>query len=173
MRRKSGVDAARGGRAMKRFVLAVVILFISSLAGAQINRIVIAAGTPEDQALTAINAESDAGKKVAMYEDFVQKFSANPAAVAYGNWQLAQYYQGTGDLQKAMDYGEKAAAGSPHNLDILNSQVQIAQQLKDNQRAFKYAVQGGQAYDSIEKQPKPADTNDEQFASLIASQKEQ
>ncbi|HZR66457.1 MAG TPA: hypothetical protein VFA85_15035 [Terriglobales bacterium] len=142
-------------------------------AEAQIDNIVIPAGTPEDNDLNAISKESDGQKKASMYESFLQKYASNPAAVAYGNWQLSQYYQGTGDLQKAMDYGEKAAAGSPHNLDILNSQVQIAQQLKDNQRAFKYAVQGGQAYDSIEKQPKPADTNDEQFASLIASQKEQ
>jgi hypothetical protein len=28
-----------------------------------------------------------------MYQDFLQKFSSNPAAVAYGNWQLAQTYQ--------------------------------------------------------------------------------
>src|SRR5581483_10043185 len=149
MRRKSGVDAARGGRAMKRFVLAVVILFISSLAGAQIDRIVIAAGTPEDQALTAINAESDAGKKVAMYEDFVQKFSANPAAVAYGNWQLAQYYQGTGDLAKALQYGDKALAGAPHSLDILVSQTNIAQQMKDNAKLVDYATRGGEVYASI------------------------
>lgn len=140
---------------------------------AQVDNIVIPAGTPEDNDLNAISKESDGEKKAGMYESFLQKYASNPAAVAYGNWQLSQYYQGTGDLQKAIDYGDKAAAGSPHNLDILNSQVQLAQQLKDNQRAFKYAVQGGQAYDSIDKQPKPADTNDEQFASLIASQKDQ
>ena len=39
-----------------------------------------------------------------MYEEFVQKFSSNPAAVAYGDWQLSQAYQAAGDLQKALDY---------------------------------------------------------------------
>jgi tetratricopeptide (TPR) repeat protein len=139
---------------------------------AQIDTITIPAGTPEDKDLNAINNEQDAQKKVSMYQDFLQKYSSNPAAVAYGNWQLSQYYQSTGDLQKALECGDKAVAGSPHNLDILTSQIAIAQQLKDNEHTFKYSIQGGQAFDSIEKQPKPADMNDEQFASLIASQKD-
>ena len=56
------------------FVLALSI----SQAGAQVERIVIAAGTDEDHALQAINNEQDATKRLAMYEDFVQKFSSNP-----------------------------------------------------------------------------------------------
>jgi tetratricopeptide (TPR) repeat protein len=159
----------------KTMLLVPLLLFTVSLArsaSAQVETIVIPAGTAEDKDLNAITNEQDAQKKVSMYQDFLQKYASNPAAVAYGSWQLSQYYQGAGDLQKALDYGEKAVAGSPHNLDILTSQVMIAQQLKDNARAFKYSVQGGQAYESIEKQPKPADMTDEQFASLVASQKD-
>ena len=66
------------------------LLVFSFSVFAQLDKIVIPAGTPEDQALTAISNEPDAQKKLAMYEDFVQKFSSNPAAVAYGNWQIAQ-----------------------------------------------------------------------------------
>jgi hypothetical protein len=139
---------------------------------AQVDTIVIPAGTPEDKDLNAINSEQDAQKKISMYQDFLQKYASSPAAVAYANWQLSQSYQGAGDLQKALEYGDKAVAGSPHNLDILTSQVMIAQQLKDNANIFKYSDQGGDAVDSIEKQPKPADMTDEQFASLIASQKD-
>jgi len=69
----------------------------------QLDRLVIPAGTPEDQALQAITNEQDAQKKMAMYDDFLQKFAANPAAVAYGNWQISQYQQGAGNLQKALD----------------------------------------------------------------------
>jgi tetratricopeptide (TPR) repeat protein len=50
--------------------------------------------------------------------------------------------------------------------------VTIAQQAKDNARMFKYSVQGGDAYDSIEKQTKPAGMSDEQFASNIAADKD-
>ena len=92
-------------RCSDSLTLAVLVLSFLSCAivpaaHAQVDHIVIAAGTDEDHALQAISNEQDAQKKIAMYEDFVQKFSSNPAAVAYGNWQLAQAYQSTGDLQR-------------------------------------------------------------------------
>jgi len=54
----------------------------------------------EDRDLQAISNQRDAAKKLAMYLDFVQKYSSNPAAVAYGNWQISQAYQTSGDLNK-------------------------------------------------------------------------
>src|SRR5882672_5335987 len=113
---------------------AIVVLLLSLSCFAQLEKIVIPAGTPEDQALTAISNEPDAQKKVAMYEDFVQKFSGNPTAVAYGNWQLAQSYQTEGNLEKALSFGDKALVGAPNNLDILVSQTNIAQQMKSSAR---------------------------------------
>ena len=147
-------------------------VYVTPLLHSQVETIVIPAGTPEDNDLNAITNEQDAQKKVSMYQDYLQKYASNQAAIAYANWQLSQYYQSTGDLQKARECGEKAVAGSPHNLDILTSQVTIAQQLKDNAQVFTYSVQGGEVFNSIEKQPKPADMSDEQFASLVTSQKD-
>src|SRR6266446_2823945 len=135
--------------AMRR--AAIVVFLFSLSAFAQLDKIVIPAGTPEDQALTAISNEQDAQKKLAMYEDFVQKFSGNPAAVAYGNWQIAQSYQTEGDLAKALSYGDKALAGMPSNLDILVSQANIAQQMKSNAKVMEYAARGGKAYNSADK----------------------
>jgi len=154
-----------------RAVLALS-LSLSTLAFAQVEKLAIPAGTPEDNDLNAISNEQDAQKKIAMYQEFLQKYASNPVAVAYANWQLAESYQIAGDLQKAIECGEKAAAASPHDLDILTSVVTIAQQAKDNARMFKYSVQGGDAYDSIEKQTKPAGMSDEQFASNIAADKD-
>jgi len=148
-----------------------LFVFFPLFLRAQVDRIMISAGTPEDQALTAIANEQDAQKKVAMYEDFLQKFSTNPAAVAYGNWQLSQAYQNSGDLKRALEYGDKALAGSPHNLDILVSQAGIAQQLKDNGKTMDYAIRGGEVYNSIAKQPKPQDVSDQEFATRIADEK--
>jgi tetratricopeptide (TPR) repeat protein len=153
------------------FTMLTVIL-LTALVHSQVETIVIPAGTPEDNDLNTIANEQDAQKKVTMYQDFLQKYASNQAAVAYANWQLSQYYQSTGDLQKALECGEKAVAGSPRNLDVLTSQVTIAQQLKDNPRMFKYSIQGGEIFNSIDKQPKPADMSDEQFASIVASQKD-
>jgi tetratricopeptide (TPR) repeat protein len=156
--------------------LFAVIFFSLALfvlkADAQIDHIAIAAGTDEDKALQAITAEQDAQKKLAMYEDFVQKFSANPSAVAYGNWQIAQAYQGSGDFQKALDYGDKALIGSPHNLDILVMQTSLAQQAKNNPKRMDYAAKGGDVCHSIGKQPKPDGVSDEDFARQVTEEKD-
>jgi tetratricopeptide (TPR) repeat protein len=153
-----------------RLVTGIVFL-LSAISYAQLDRIVIPAGTPEDTALTEIGKEQDAQKKTAMYEDFLQKFSANPAAVAYGNWQLSQAYQSTGDLNKALEYGDKAVKGSPHNLDILVSQASIAQQLKDDGKVIEYSALGGEAYNSIAKQPRSEGLSDQEFAARVEQDK--
>jgi tetratricopeptide (TPR) repeat protein len=149
----------------------VLVSFFPLLASAQVDKIVIPAGTPEDQALSAISNEQDPQKRVGMYQDFVQKFSSNPAAVAYGDWQISQSFQAGGDLQKALDYGDKALAASPRDLDILVSQTSIAQQLKDNGKVLDYTTKGGDIYNSIPKQQKPADVSDQEFAGQIEEQK--
>jgi len=149
----------------------LVVAFSISQAGAQVERIVIAAGTDEDHDLQAINNEQDASKRMAMYEDFVKKFSSNPQAVAYGNWQLAQAYQGSGDFQKALDYGDKALVGSPRNLDILVSQAGTAIQAKNNAKAMDYSAKGGEVCHSIAKQTKPEGMSDEDFAQKVSEEK--
>ena len=161
---------------MKRCIgplLAILLVsaFSISQAGAQVERIVIAAGTDEDHDLQAINNEQDASKRLAMYEDFVKKFSSNPQAVAYGNWQLAQAYQSSGDLQKSLDYGDKALAGSPRNLDILVSQASTATQIKNNLKVMDYAAKGGEVCHSIAKQTKLDGISDEDFARKVSDEK--
>lgn len=156
-------------------LLAVVssLVCLISHAIAQVDHIVIAAGTDEDKALQAISNEQDSQKKLSMYEDFVQKFSSNPQAVAYGDWQISQAYQASGDLQKALDYGDKALVASPHNLDILVSQVNVAQQAKNNSKVMDYAAKGGTLCHSIAKQAKPDGMSDEDFARKVADDKAQ
>ncbi len=148
-----------------RVGFSVALALTATLAFGQVDRISVSAGTPEDKDLTAIGNENDTQKKVAMYQDFLQKYASNKEMVAYAQWQLAQAYQADGDMQKAFEAGDKAIALSPRNMDILTSLATIAQQAKDNGRLFKYAVQGGDAYVSIEKQTKPADVSDDMFKS--------
>jgi tetratricopeptide (TPR) repeat protein len=151
-------------------VVPFVLLFPLFL-HAQLDRITIPAGTPEDHALNAISNEPDAQKKLAMYQDFLQNFSANPAAVAYGNWQISQSYQAAGDLQKAIEYGDKALAAAPRSLDITVSQAGIAQQMKDNAKLMDYSARGGELYNSIAKQAKPEGMSDQDFAQHIEDDK--
>lgn len=156
---------------MRHLWLLALAVCLAVSGSAQVDRIMISAGTPEDQALQAISNEQDPEKKLAMYQDFLQKFSGNPPAVAYGNWQISQYYQNANDPAKALEYGDKALAGSPRNLDILVSQANIAQQLKNNAKVIDYAVRGGEAYNSIARQPKPEGVSDADFAARIEEDK--
>jgi tetratricopeptide (TPR) repeat protein len=144
---------------VKRTLLsAALLVWLGSVAlHAQLGKIgQFPAGSPEDQALQTISAEQDAQKRVPMYEDFTQKFSSNPSAVAYGNWQIAQYYQASGDSQKALDYGDKALVSAPSNLGLLVFQTNVAQSAKNYPKVLEYAVRGGVAYDAATKEAKPA-----------------
>src|ERR1700733_12337766 len=156
--------------------LVLVVVFFCSLfsavrAGAQGSKIEFAAGTPEDHDLQLITNEQDPAKKLAMYQDFVQKFASNPAAVTYGNWQISQAYQAGGDLNKALEFGDKALVGAPRNLDILVSQASIAQQAKDNSKLMDYAARGGEVCHSIDTQPKPEGLTDEAFKEQLVDEK--
>lgn len=150
----------------------LVAVIFSCVLFAQTDKIVIAAGTPEDQALQEISKETDGQKKITMYQDFLQKFPSNQAAVAYGNWQISQEYQNAGDLQKALEFGDKAVAAAPHNFDILVSQAGIAQKLKDDAKMLDYSEKGGQAFEQIGTGAKPEGLSDADWQAQVQSDKE-
>jgi tetratricopeptide (TPR) repeat protein len=146
---------------MKR--LFCFLLLAAIAVRAQVTRIMIPAGTPEDKALQAISAEDDVAKRVAMLQQFLQDFSSNQQAVAYGEWQLSQQYSEQGDTAKAMEHGEKAAALQPANLDVLISLATVAQKAKATDKVVDCAVQGGTAFNGIAKQTKPEGMEAEAF----------
>jgi tetratricopeptide (TPR) repeat protein len=152
-------------------LVCVCFLSMGARVNAQIDKIVIPAGTPEDHDLQTISNEQDSAKKLALYQDFVQKYSSNPDALAYGDWQISQTYQASGDLNKALEYGDKALASVPRNLDILVSQASIAQQAKDNAKLISYAAKGGAVCTSIAKQPKPEGVSADDFARQVDEEK--
>ncbi len=158
---------------MKRFrclAPALVCAFFPLLLPGQ-TKIVIEAGTPEDKALQDITNEADLAKRKSMLEDFVRNFASNPAAVAYGNWQLAQQAVAAGDPQSALAYGDKALAAMPDVVEILVSQVDAAQQLKNSAKVVEYAVRGAAVMNEIEKAPAPPGVSAQEFASEMAAQK--
>jgi len=143
----------------------VVLLALLALpAAGQVSKIALPAGSPEDQALQAITNETDAQKRIALYVEFLGKFASNLPAVAYGNWQMSQLYLAAGDTAQALAAGDKAVAAMPNNLDLLASQVTVAQQMKDHARIVDYATRGGTAYQGIGKEAKPEGMSAEDFA---------
>jgi tetratricopeptide (TPR) repeat protein len=150
----------------------LIFLLATSFAGAQIEKIIIPAGTPEEKAIQAITAENDPQKRMPMWQDFLQKFSSNAQAVAYGNWQLSQQYLDQGDSAKALEYGDKALASQPNNLDILVSVTTAAQRAKDNGKIVQYAARGGSAFNGVARQVKPAGMEDDAFTLKIRQDQE-
>lgn len=147
------------------------LLLISTVSFAQ-TKIVIPAGTPEDKALTEISQEASNDKRITMLDEFVQKYSSNPAAVAYGNWQLSQLHASS-DPNKGLEYGDKALAAMPDAMDIIQSQTDLAQQAKNYAKVVDYAVRGAVVINSMEKQPKPEGTDEETWKQGVAREKEQ
>jgi len=157
---------------LSRMFATLVIALLAASALAQLKTtIAIAAGTPEDQALQAITSEPDAQKRTAMLEDFVQKFASNPAAVAYGNWQLAQNAVAAGKPEQALPYGDKALAAMPDVIDILVSQADVAQQLKNSAKVVDYATRGAAVVASVAHQPKVEGLSDDDWARRLEEQK--
>ncbi|HLH08673.1 MAG TPA: hypothetical protein VKW78_15650 [Terriglobales bacterium] len=131
-----------------RDVLFLLVLALASSVVFGQTKISIPAGTPEDKSLNDIGNESDPQKKISMLEEFVKTYSGNPAAVAYGNWQLAQQYAAT-DPAKAMSYNDQALAAMPDVIDIIQSQVDLAQKTKDSGKVLDYAVRGAKVINGL------------------------
>lgn len=155
-----------------RFLAPLFILLVSICGLAQIQSILIPAGTPEDEAIQAIGKEPDEAKRVPMWEEFVTKYASDKPAVAYGNAELARYFAAVGNPEKALAYGDKAIAAVPNNLDILTSQAMAAQQAKDNAKMVKYAVMAGKAINGIKKTPKPENMSDADWSATLDNQRQ-
>ena len=153
-------------RFLRQVLLSAALLFSCAL-WSQNTKIVIPAGTPEDKDLSAIAAENDTQKRIASYEEFIQKYADNKPALAYGEWQLSIQYLSAGDAAKALTYGDKALELYPNNLDIIVSQAGVAQAMKDYSKVVDYAAQGAKVFHSIATQPKPADVSDADWATQV------
>lgn len=156
---------------MKRALIFVALL-ITLPAWAQVEKIIMPAGSPEDKAQQAASAESDPQKRLALWQDFLKTFSSNPAAVAYGNWQISQQYLDQGDMAKSLEYGDKALAAQPNNLDILVFMATAAQKANNNAKVVDCAARGGTAFNGIAHQTKPAGMEDDAFALKIQQDQE-
>jgi tetratricopeptide (TPR) repeat protein len=157
---------------MKAIRLLLFVVLILSLTAFSQTKITIPAGTPEDKALTEISQEADNAKRISMLEDFVQKYASNPAAVAYGNWQLSQQFTAS-DPNTALAYGDKALAAMPEVLDILQSQTDLAQQAKNYTKVVDYATRGAVIIEGLEKQPKPEGFDEATWKSNQQREREQ
>lgn len=158
-------------RVIRHLLLSAAAL-LGTACWSQNTKIVIPAGTPEDKDLITIAAEADAQKRISLYEEFAKKYESNKAAAAYADLQLSQQYAALSDNAKALDFGDKALALYPNDLDIVVSQINIAQATKNYGKVVDYAVHGGEIFHSIATQPKPADIADADWKARITNEQE-
>ena len=151
-----------------KFTLSLLVLLTALTASAQVDKILIPAGSPADQELQAISRETEAQKRLTMLQEFVQKFSSDPQAVAYGNSQLSQQYFEQGDTSKAMEFGEKALAAQPNNLEIIVALTSVAQKMNANEKVVVRAETYARKALELSKTQPADDSNKQQLYSGLA-----
>jgi tetratricopeptide (TPR) repeat protein len=155
---------------MKR--LFCFVLFVAVASHAQVTKIFIPAGSPEDKALQAVTAEEDGAKRIAMLQQFIQDYAANPQTLAYGEWQLSQAYADQGNAAKALELGQKAVELQPGNLEILISLATVADKAKATDTVIDCAVRGGTAFNGIANKTKPEGMDPEDFKLRIQQEQD-
>ncbi len=150
---------------MKRWVLFFLLMATASTAGAQIGkRVLIAANSPEDKALSTISAESDPQKKVAMYEDFIQNFAGSDAVVVALEMLQADYMKAR-DYPKVLETGERALAQDPLDFTVITNMVRAAEEMNDIQKIFAFAERAGAMVKTFKSSLPPAGVSEEAWAS--------
>ncbi len=98
------------------------------------------ASSPEGMALGAIARETDAAKKQALLEEFVQKYPGS--SQAHWAWeQLQDGYLQAKDYAKALEAGEKALASDPDNPIPAYENLKAAEGLNDVDAILKWAAE--------------------------------
>ena len=86
--------------------------------------------SPEGRFLDLINLQSDGARKLALIEQFPQRFPKHPAASwAYEQLQLAAMQASQWD--KALAFGEKLAQLNPEDIEVAQLNIKAAESIGD------------------------------------------
>jgi tetratricopeptide (TPR) repeat protein len=120
----------------------------------QIGKFVpIPANSDADHALTEINAATDPALKLALIDKFAA--SAQGDMVIIADDQYVNYYIGTKNYDKALEYGDKLFALDPDNFSNAVNMVRAAQGKGDANRMFSYGEKTTQILQRYKEQPAP------------------
>ncbi len=144
---------------MKRYLVALVLLVLPAVAQQRQN-FVINVGTPEGQMLQSIGQEADEARKVAVMQEFLDKYPKHEGA----GWvcvQLQQVYLAQKAFDKAYEAGQKVLANDPGALDVAFNSIKAAEGKDDPAAVKTAAVQTAQAARKITGSGKPPADDDE------------
>jgi hypothetical protein len=110
---------------------------LAATATAQIGKTVsVAAGTPEDKALSEIYAAPDGPDKMALLDKFIADFGTNSDMALLADQLYVQTALAQKNYAKVYEYGEKALAIDADNLSAGVSMVHAADEQHDTQKLF-------------------------------------
>jgi tetratricopeptide (TPR) repeat protein len=126
---------------MRRCMVCVAlwVILLTAAAGsatAQIGKNVsVAAGTPEDKALTDIYAAADGPDKIALLDKFMADYGKGDMELL-GDQLYVQSYLAQKDFAKVYEYGNKVLALDPQNFSTAVIMVHAAEEQADSAKLF-------------------------------------
>ena len=146
-------------------VLLLLSLGFAATAGAQIGKSVsVAAGTDEDNALSAIYAAPDGPEKIALLDKFMADFGKGDLELL-GDQLYEQTYLAQKNYAKVYEYGEKALKLDPDNLSTTMNLVHAADEQGDVQKLFGHGEKVAGIITRFQNAPPPEGTPPEQWPS--------
>jgi tetratricopeptide (TPR) repeat protein len=137
----------------------VLLLCAALPAHAQLGKSVpIKAGTPEDRALSEINAATDPAKKLALIDQFAAQLGQGDMAIVADDLYV-NYYLSVKNYEKALEYGEKLWALDPDNFANGVNLVRAAQEKGDLEKLFLYGEKAGAILQRFKARPAPEGRN--------------
>lgn len=132
-----------------------LLLAIAESAAAQIGKTVsVAAGSPEDKALTPIYAAPDGPEKVALLDKFMADYGKGDYELL-GDELYVQTYLAQKSYAKVYEYGDKALALDPLGLPVVVNLVHAADEQADTAKLFTYGEKAGAILKAYKESPPP------------------
>ena len=153
---------------MKSCLVAIVFLVLPVFAQQRQN-FVINVGTPEGQILQSIGQETDDAKKIALMEEFMEKYPKHEGA----GWvaaQLVTAYTKDKQYDKALEAADKAPAAGPNDLDLSYNALKAAEAKGEAAPVKKWADRTYDAAHKITGTGKPPADDDEKAAMEYAKE---
>lgn len=142
---------------MRRLGLVIVFLTAAALpAAAQLDKqIAVPAGSPEDKALSAIDATKDPHQKLALIDKFAADHPTGDMALAADELYVTVYFN-LKNYAKAYEYGDKAFALNPDDLEVAIQLIQAGQMQGSDQKVVLYGERVIQMVARYKAAPPPA-----------------
>lgn len=141
---------------MRGWIVALIALLAAAPAGAQRHKFTINTETPEGQLLAQIGQEEDAAKKLALLEQFAEKFPKHEG-LAWVLSQMIPAYGKAGQFDKALAVGDKLLAMDPGDIESAHAVLQAAEGKKDPDAVLAWAPKVSEMARKVAQSEKPKD----------------